>query len=99
MAKKTNKSNAGTSFYNVIITTTPQKLLDLFGEPTYGDNSGKDKTNFDWVLETEDGDVFTIYDWKEYRPLYMDEHIDFHIGGMSKYVTINAWNELRDLGI
>jgi len=97
MAKLTEKSASGTSFYDIIITTTPQKLIDALGEPQFGDNNGQDKTNFDFVCETEDGDVFTIYDWKEYRPLKMDEIIDFHIGGKTKFVTMTAQTELAKL--
>lgn len=97
MAKLTEKSASGTSFHDITITTTPQKLIDALGEPQFGDNSGQDKTNFDFVCETEDGDVFTIYDWKEYRPLKMDEIIDFHIGGKTKFVTMIAQTELAKL--
>ena len=97
IAKLTEKSAIGTSFHDVSIQTTPQKLIDALGEPQFGDNSGQDKTNFDFVCETEDGDVFTIYDWKEYRPLKMDEIIDFHIGGHSGSVTLKALQELKEI--
>jgi hypothetical protein len=97
MAKLTEKSASGTSFHGTTITTTPQKLIDALGEPQFGDNSGQDKTNFDFVCETENGDIFTIYDWKEYRPLKMDEIIDFHIGGKTKFVTMTAQTELAKL--
>ena len=97
MAKLTEKSASGTSFYDITITTTPQKLIDALGEPQFGDNSGQDKSNFDFICETEDGDVFTIYDWKEYRPLKMNEIVTFHIGGNSKFVTMTAKTELEDI--
>jgi len=97
MAKKSSKSPCGTSFHNTFIITTPQKLIEIFGEPQYGDNDGSDKTNFDWVCETEDGDVFTIYDWKYNRPLKMDELVDFHIGGKTGYITMTAQHEISKL--
>ena len=97
MARLTDKSPNGTSFHNVTITTTPQKLIDALGEPQYGENDGSDKTNFDFVCETNAGDVFTIYDWKYYRPLEMDEIVDFHIGGKSGYATMIAKDELVKL--
>ena len=97
MAKLTEKSAIGTSFHDITITTTPQKLIDALGEPQFGNNSGQDKPNFDFVCETEDGDVFTIYDWKEYRPLKMDEIVDFHIGGKSKFITMTAQTELAKI--
>jgi hypothetical protein len=97
MAKLTEKSVYGTSFHGTTITTTLQKLIDALGEPQFGDNSGQDKSNFDFICETEDGDVFTIYDWKEYRPLKMNEIVDFHIGGKSKFVTMTAKTELANI--
>jgi hypothetical protein len=97
MAKLSNKSATGTSFHDVTIQTTPQKLIDVLGEPQFGDNSEQDKTNFDWICETKDGKVFTIYDWKYYRPLQMDEIIDFHIGGHSGSVTLKALQELKEI--
>ena len=97
MAKLTEKSASGTSFWGVTIQTTPQKLIDVLGVPQFGDNSGQDKTNFDFVCETEGGDVFTIYDWKYYRPLQMDEIVDFNIGGHSGSVTLKALQELKEI--
>ena len=97
MAKLTNKSVAGTSFHNTTITTTLSKLIMALGEPQYLQNDGSDKTNVDYECETENGDVFTIYDWKEYRSIGMNETIEFHIGGMSKSVTEQAKKELLNL--
>jgi hypothetical protein len=93
MAKLSNK-NASTSFHFVTIRTTVNKLSNALGEAQIIDNSGDDKVNFDWNCETEDGDVFTIYDWKEYRSISEDELIEFHIGGESKSITEKAKTEL-----
>jgi hypothetical protein len=96
MAKLSNK-NASTSFHSITIRTTVNKLTNVLGEAQIIDNSGDDKVNFDWNCETEDGDVFTIYDWKEYRPIGLNEMIDFHIGGESKSITEQAKMELLDV--
>jgi hypothetical protein len=96
MAKLSNK-NASTSFHFVTIRTTVNKLSNALGEAQIIDNSGDDKVNFDWNCETEDGDVFTIYDWKEYRSISEDELIEFHIGGESKSITEKARKELLDM--
>ena len=93
MVKKSKKSPTGTSFHNVTVTCTPQQLIDLLGPAQWGGNDGRDKTNFDWVCETGNGILFTIYDWKFYRALEMDEVIPFHIGGRSFGQTMEA----RDL--
>jgi hypothetical protein len=97
MAKLTEKSTNGTSFYLTTIRTTVNKLIDTIGHPQCFDNTGDDKVNFEWDCETEEGDVFTIYDWKEYRPLGYDELIDFHIGGDNKIVTEKAKRELLEV--
>ena len=94
--KRSNKTG-GTSFHGVTLTTTPQQLIDALGEPQYFSNDGSDKTNMDYSLETEDEIAFTIYDWKEYRPLQMDEKIKFHIGGFSYSQSVEAKNEVLRL--
>ena len=95
--KKTEKSANNTSFHNVVIETTISKLVKVLGEPTYQQNSGEDKVNVEWICETIDGDVVTIYDWKEYRSLDENEKISFHLGGRSSIHTLDAKHELREL--
>ena len=95
MIKLTNKTANGTSFHDTTIKTTVNKLIAAIGEPQWSDNTGEDKVNFDWACEIEeDDDVFTIYDWKEYRPIDLDEVIEFHIGGENRNVTEKAKEEL-----
>ena len=94
---KRSNNTSGTSFYGVTLTVTPQQLIDTLGEPEYFSNNGSDKTNMDYSLETEDEIAFTIYDWKEYRPLQMDETIEFHIGGFSYSQTEEAKREVISL--
>ena len=65
--KLTNKSNAGTSYHMMNIVTTVNQLIDAIGKPQIEDNDGNDKVNVEWICELNDGTVFTIYDWKEYK--------------------------------
>ena len=95
--KLTTKSSDGTSFHNIMIKTTVQKLIDTIGHPQYFQNTGNDKVNFEWICETKSGDVVTIYDWKEYRPLGYDEEILFHLGGRTQLHTIDGLDELMRL--
>ena len=97
MAKKTKLSETGTSFHGVVIVTTANKLMSLFPKSYTLENDGRDKVNIDFVLETENGDVFTIYDWKEYRPIDLDEEIEFHIGAFSPEISDTAQKELLEL--
>lgn len=95
MVKKSKKSATGTSFHNVTVCCTPQQLIDLLGPAQWESNSGLDKTNFDWVCETEDGVLFTIYDWKYYRALDLNESVNWHIGGQSFISTSKAADALN----
>lgn len=92
--KKTTKTANGTSFHNDVFNASVSDLRKILGEPKYVDNSGEDKVNFEWVIETDNGDVFTVYDWKEYRVLDEDEIIEWHIGGDNGAITYTALNEI-----
>jgi hypothetical protein len=99
MCKKTNSSTDGTSFQDVTFKASVQDLINVFGESDYRDNTGEDKTNFEWDMETDDEEVFTIYDWKEYRKLDLNEQIEWHIGAHSRSIAGEAQYEvLRELG-
>jgi hypothetical protein len=93
MAKKTYKNVDGTSFQDVTIKASVQDLTRVLGEPD-NNNTGEDKVNFVWDLETEEGDVFTIYDWKEYRMIDVNEKIEWHIGANSKMASWDAKDEI-----
>ena len=91
MAKRSNKNADGTSFHGVTIRTTASKLNHTFGVSNSGDSG---KVNWDWTLETEDGTIFTVYDWKEGH-VNEDTVIDFHIGANNFMDSIKAQEELQ----
>lgn len=92
--KPTTKSANGTSFHGTTITTSVKKLRKVLGEPNYSANLGNDKVNFEWQAETDSGDVFTVYDWKEYRSIEENERVEFHIGGHTNNATVEALDEI-----
>ena len=92
--KQTDKSADGTSFHNHTFTATVDDLRNVLGQPYCEQNDGEDKVNFEWIMETEDGTVFTVYDWKEYRQLDENEDIEWHIGGRSGLTTGKALSEI-----
>ena len=94
MAKKTYQNTDGTSFHRVVIRETVDQLISAFGDPSMEYNKGDDKVNFRWDMETDEGEVFTIYDWKEGRPLQRDQYVTWHIGSKSKSVSNDAEREL-----
>ena len=95
--KKTEKSANGTSFHNTTITTTINELTRVLGEPSYTGDFSEDKVTVEWICERENGDVITIYDWKEYRSISKDEKIEFHLGGHSQLITFNGKEDLVEL--
>ena len=94
--KQTDKSANGTSFHDTTFIATVADLRKILGEPQCEQNDGQDKCNFDWTMETEDGTIFTVYDWKEYRRLEEDEDIEWHVGGRSGADTEKALNEIDE---
>jgi hypothetical protein len=77
----------GSSFHNDIIFATPNELKYLLGDPAWEDNTGKDKINMEWYLQLPDGNMFTVYDYKEYKPLHPNGRVEWHIGGHSRFDT------------
>jgi hypothetical protein len=94
--KPTVKCPSGTSFYNHTVQATLNQLEAILGEPSESSNDGSDKTNVEWVMETETGDVFTVYDWKEYRVLWPNEVITWHIGAVTPRGAMIAQEELKN---
>ena len=65
------------------VTTTYDKLVELFGTPAPGSSDGK--TTCEWVIKFEDGTVGTIHDWKtNSTPMNLYK---WSIGGFSERVV------------
>lgn len=75
---KTTEFPSGTCLQGYV-TTTFDRLVATFGEPTEFDPDGGDKVQAEWVLQTPAG-IATIYDWKNYG-IDARTVTDWHIGG------------------
>ena len=95
--KLSDKSSAGTSFHGDTITASYNQLVEVLGKPQRAQNDGSDKSNFDWVLETEEGVLFTVYDWKEYQRIKPNERIEWHIGANNASDSGRAYSELIEI--
>jgi hypothetical protein len=93
MIKKTNKSLDGTSFHGATISATLADLQIILGAPNQTSDQ-YDKVQNEWEMELEDGTVFSVYDWKEYRRYADKELIEWHIGGMNQKDTFVAQDTL-----
>ncbi len=70
----------GTSFHNITFRANVATLEEAFG-PAHYTGDPNDKVQFEWIFESdEDGEVFAVYDWKEHRPIHVNDQIEFHIG-------------------
>lgn len=94
--KLTKQSHNRTSFHGTYLQATVKDLKRVLGESDWGSNDGRDKVNFEWVRETDDGSVFTVYDYKEYRKLKLNEIIEWHIGGFNGRDTEQAKKEILE---
>ena len=82
MYKLTNRCVSGTSFHDTTIMVKPSQLLEVFGEPQFED--ADDKSQMEWNFEDNEGNVFTLYDWKEdCNVRAANFEIEFHIGSKS----------------
>ena len=86
----------GSSFHQDIIFATPNELRHILGEPAYEQNDGKDKVNMEWYMQMNDGNMFTVYDYKEYKPLQPNDRVEWHIGGHDRFSTHLAKTLLED---
>jgi hypothetical protein len=84
----------GTSFHDATIRATLKQMLAMLGSPDDDSNTGEDKVNYEWVGTTSSGDVYTVYDWKEYHQIGLDETVNWHIGAHSKAASNRALAEL-----
>ena len=81
----------GTSFHGTIIVAKPIELISILGK---ADFTNEDKVNMEWVRELDSADVFTIYDWKNYNGIELNEDVHWHIGGKNRHITEEAKDEL-----
>ena len=89
MIKQADQMQAnGTSYHGHTIKAKLNELKELFGEPFCGDD---DKVKYDWTLQTHDGVIFTIYDWRKSN-FAEDQEIEWHIGGFNALGTHKAKN-------
>jgi len=90
LEKITDKNQAfdmmhGTSKSGNLFNTKYVDLIEAFGQPTFDQESGDGKVNFEWVFDFN-GDTFTIYDWKTWDAEYTkNELTSWSIGSRVYY--------------
>lgn len=85
----------GASFKGYLHNTKYSDLIKTFGPPTFNQESGDGKIQFEWVFEYN-GDTFTLYDWKTYDVEYtINELTTWNIGGKTSHVDFS--NHIEEL--
>lgn len=77
----------GTSFQSTTGRYTPQQIIDVFGKGILFDDliGGDGKVRWEWMFQDQDGNVFTVYDYKNDTSL--NQEYDWHIGCKSGVPT------------
>jgi len=78
------------------ITTEYDTLVEKLGEPILG-ASGDGKVSAEWIIKFGDGQVATIYDYKE--PSTPKDTYDWHIGGNNRQVVKRIEEILEDYSV
>lgn len=80
-----------TSFFGDIIHCSKVDMIEILGEPTVARTSfdNFNKTFNEWILTTDEGYTFTVYDyWPDGKPSYNEwEIIDWHIGARTRQLA------------
>ena len=84
----------GTSLQGYVATTAGT-LTRVFGEPS----EGCDKTWNQWTIRFPGGSIATIYDWKLYDPLPINQLYSWHIGGHHDGVVAMVRDALVEAGV
>jgi len=70
------------------------KIAATLGDPIRFKPEDDDKIRVEWDIKFQDGEVATIYDWKEYKRAPEDV-TDWHIGGRSFEVVQRVYDILK----
>ena len=75
------------------------KIVKEFGEPFWKkteEHPGDGKVNFRWTLMTNNGEIITLYDWKE-KAFSPNENIWWHVGVTGTTNHAKLEKELKEI--
>jgi len=77
------------------VITTKNYLRERLGDPLVEESVPFDKVMTEWVIQFEDGEVATLYDWKLDEALGEYEEYEWHIGGHDTKVVDRLKSKLN----
>lgn len=89
------KKTYGTSYHGDTLMASAEEISRVLGDPKGPSTDGK--VQREWYGETEDGVVFTVYDYREGRPIPEDAEYPYHIGAFSSEDSTRAREVLEQL--
>ena len=88
------RATYSTSFFGDIIQCSKIDMVEILGEPTITKSFDElSKTFNEWILTTEEGYTFTVYDyWTVGENVYYNDYeiIDWHIGARNAKLAGNV---------
>lgn len=83
------------SFHGHSVHTSKDDLEKVCGKVMFTDNDLAEDVKHVWEMQSEDGTLFTIYDYKEYREYPSNEKIDWHIGANNRFGAKKGYDEIK----
>lgn len=85
-------------YHGSIVCATPRQLRELLGKPDIEQEADSaNYTSYEWIMQTDDGIPFSVFDWMEFREFDEDEEIEWYISGENKEVTDKISEEISNL--
>lgn len=97
MIKITNKFSQGLNYHGDKFQSTVKTISERLGPAFNVAPDGSSDVQYEWICETEDGDLFNICDHKSEKNLNVYKPTTFHISAMNKRISKLALYEIRQL--
>ena len=92
--KQTIKNATGVHYLDVTVFATLDELIAVCGPPQYVHDVMRGSC-YEWGMETEDGDIFVIYDKLDHVMLDSMEPITWRIGSLNYLTADTARSEIN----
>ena len=87
--KSINQADAIGTCHQDYVSVSYQTIVAKYGPPTTSDGY---KVDAEWIIQWEDGQVGTIYNWKSGKNYLGDDiHIDSYVFGVSCFFFLQAF--------
>jgi hypothetical protein len=82
-------------FTNHRVLASVNQLIAVCGEPSHR-GKVEEEVQFGWDMQTEEGDFFAVFDWKENREFPEDEILIWNIASQNAYASAIGQEEVLE---